>query len=67
MLHFSWKELGGPPVRPPARQGFGSRLLQRVLTAQVQAEVSVAYEESGLHFTMVMPLPRNATLFNLLS
>ena len=39
MLHFAWRESGGPPVEPPSRQGFGSRLLQRVLTTQVQAEV----------------------------
>jgi PAS domain S-box-containing protein len=67
MLHFAWQESGGPPVHPPMRQGFGSRLLQRVLTAQVQADVNIAYEEAGLRFTMVMPLPRDATLFNLLS
>ena len=26
-LVFTWNELGGPPVSPPARKGFGSRLI----------------------------------------
>lgn len=29
-MHFVWKESGGPPVRPPARKGFGLTLLERV-------------------------------------
>lgn len=29
-MHFIWEESGGPPVRPPARKGFGLRLLERV-------------------------------------
>jgi two-component sensor histidine kinase len=58
MLHFSWVEAGGPPVRPPKRQGFGSRLLQRVLATQLQAEVHMDFAVEGLRFTMIMPVPR---------
>jgi PAS domain S-box-containing protein len=62
-LHFTWVESGGPPVAPPKRQGFGSRLLQRVLTAQVRAEVSMDYPPEGFTLTMRAPLPvRNAAL-----
>jgi PAS domain S-box-containing protein len=60
LLHFSWTERGGPPVRQPTRQGFGSRLLQRVLTSQLQADVLVEFDSAGLRFTMVMPLPEEA-------
>jgi len=60
MLHFAWAERGGPPVRPPARQGFGSRLLQRVLTTQLQADVHMDFNPQGLLFTMVMPLPEDS-------
>jgi two-component sensor histidine kinase len=62
MLHFAWTERGGPPVRRPERQGFGSRLLQRVLTSQLQADVRMDFLPDGLQFTMVMPLPREAAL-----
>jgi PAS domain S-box-containing protein len=65
MLHFTWIERGGPRVHQPTRQGFGSRLLQRVLTSQLQAEVHIAFPDSGLRFTMLMPLPRDAALVSL--
>ncbi|KMO38717.1 histidine kinase [Methylobacterium variabile] len=62
-LRFHWQESGGPTVAPPTRQGFGSRLLQRVLTTQVQAEVATDYAPGGLGLTMLAPLPaRNAAL-----
>ena len=62
-LRFAWVESGGPPVSPPRRQGFGSRLLQRVLTAQVRAEVTMAYPPEGFSLTMLAPLPaRNDAL-----
>jgi two-component sensor histidine kinase len=62
-LRFAWVERGGPPVSPPKRQGFGSRLLQRVLTAQVRAEVTMDYPPEGFSLTMLAPLPaRNDAL-----
>jgi two-component sensor histidine kinase len=64
MLHFTWTENGGPRVVPPSRQGFGSRLLQRVLTTQLQAQVKMDFREQGLHFTMVLPIPGDPPLFN---
>ena len=41
VLHFTWTEHGGPRVSAPTRQGFGSRLLQRVLATQLQAQVQM--------------------------
>ncbi len=64
MLHFTWRENGGPRVTSPARQGFGSRLLQRVLTTQLQADVKMDFHEDGLHFTMILPIPGEPPLFN---
>nr|WP_301288812.1 MULTISPECIES: HWE histidine kinase domain-containing protein [Methylorubrum] len=63
MLHLDWRESGGPLVAPPTRQGFGSRLLQRVLTAQVQAQITTDYAPEGFHLTLAAPLPaRNPAL-----
>ncbi|KQO43612.1 sensor histidine kinase [Methylobacterium sp. Leaf85] len=56
-LHLEWSESDGPPVRPPTRQGFGSRLLQRVLTAQVRADIATSYPPEGFRLTMTAPLP----------
>ncbi|GEP09223.1 sensor histidine kinase [Methylobacterium gnaphalii] len=63
ILHFAWRESDGPPVTAPSRQGFGSRLLQRVLTTQVQARVQSEYPSEGFRLVMQAPLPgRNAAL-----
>jgi PAS domain S-box-containing protein len=64
ILRFAWTERGGPRVSVPTRQGFGSRLLQRVLATQLQAEVNMEFPEDGLRFTMVMPIPGDPPLFN---
>ena len=32
-LAFTWRESGGPPVEPPARTGFGTSLIDRVVAA----------------------------------
>jgi two-component sensor histidine kinase len=55
-LHFTWTERDGPPVVKPARKGFGSTLLQRVLKLQCKAEIDVDYAPGGLRFEMVAPL-----------
>jgi two-component sensor histidine kinase len=55
-LHLEWREFGGPPVSEPQHQGFGTTLLQRVLTMQCNAEVEVQYDKDGLRFTMEAPL-----------
>ena len=64
ILHFSWIEKGGPRVSAPTRQGFGSRLLQRVLTTQLQADVSMDFPEDGLRFSMTLPIPGTPPIFN---
>ena len=64
ILHFVWTEHGGPRVSTPTRQGFGSRLLQRVLATQLQADVSMNFPEEGLRFTMTLPIPGAPPIFN---
>ena len=44
-LVVDWTERGGPPVTPPARKGFGSRLLSLGLTGTGASEL--AYENVG--------------------
>ena len=59
-LDFRWVESGGPPVAPPARQGFGSRLLEFVLPGQIQAKASAEYHPDGVHIQCLVPLPLEA-------
>jgi len=59
MLQLRWAEHGGPPVAKPNRKGFGSTLLERVLTAQCSAEIRFDFEPEGLRFRMDVPLVRD--------
>lgn len=49
MVRLTWQERGGPPVRPPSRRGFGSRMLERGLPAELGpgSGVEMDYAEAG--------------------
>ncbi|TNC09080.1 PAS domain S-box protein [Methylobacterium terricola] len=50
---LDWREQGGPPVTPPTRKGFGSRLIQRGLAG---GEVALRYAAEGVECTFSAPL-----------
>jgi two-component sensor histidine kinase len=51
-----WVERGGPPVAgPPARRGFGLRLLERGLAAQAGVAADLGFEPEGLRCTLRLP------------
>lgn len=56
-VRLRWQESGGPPVVPPTRQGFGSRLIQRGLAQELGAEVHLDYASAGVSCRIVLPLP----------
>jgi two-component sensor histidine kinase len=59
VLRLCWTEAGGPPVRqPPARRGFGSRVLEGTLRGQLGGSVTMGWEADGLVCTMEIPLTR---------
>ncbi|HEX2255705.1 MAG TPA: sensor histidine kinase [Afifellaceae bacterium] len=55
-LTMRWVERGGPPVEPPVRQGFGTRLIERSLSADIGGTVEVNYDPLGLTCTIQAPL-----------
>ncbi|HKN28733.1 MAG TPA: HWE histidine kinase domain-containing protein [Roseiarcus sp.] len=55
-LKLAWRESGGPCVSPPRRRGFGSRLLERSLASDLDGEVQLAFEPSGLVCLIDAPL-----------
>jgi PAS domain S-box-containing protein len=51
-----WEESGGPPVAgAPARRGFGTRLLERGLAAQIGGAVTLDFAPSGLRCRIRLP------------
>ena len=59
MLRLLWREFDGPPVAPPARTGFGSRLIQQALARDLDGEVELKFNPDGLICTIDAPLSPN--------
>ena len=59
LIHVTieWSEASGPPVTAPTRRGFGTRLIERGLSAELRSEVSLDFRESGLKCTILAKLP----------
>ncbi len=55
---IEWRETGGPPVKPPSRQGFGSTLIEQMIRRALRAEVSMDYRPEGLVCRMIFPRSR---------
>ena len=55
-LRFQWRETGGPPVVAPERRGFGSRLIERSVTGELQGRVHADYGTEGLTLRFETPL-----------
>jgi PAS domain S-box-containing protein len=55
-FELRWREHGGPEVRQPERRGFGSRLIERGLAQDIDGEAQLAFEASGLTFSIDAPL-----------
>ncbi|MBB3656687.1 PAS domain S-box-containing protein [Rhizobium sp. BK650] len=47
-LRFRWMERGGPTVRPPARKGFGSLLIERLLASELNGQSVISYNADGV-------------------
>jgi two-component system CheB/CheR fusion protein len=51
-FRFCWREAGGPKVQPPAKQGFGSYLIQNGLP---DAKIALDFKPEGLLYTVSLP------------
>ena len=56
-LLLSWKEKGGPLVKPPAQKGFGSRVIERGLAHELESTTHLDYRPEGVVCTMDIRLP----------
>jgi len=55
-LRFRWEERGGPPVTPPTRSGFGTRLIARSLVHGFGGSAQLTYPPEGAVLTFEAPL-----------
>jgi two-component sensor histidine kinase len=56
-LRLEWIERGGPPVRAPAKRGFGSRMIERALASELRGKVELQFLPEGLRCLVEAPLP----------
>jgi PAS domain S-box-containing protein len=49
---MSWREQGGPPVTAPARRGFGSTVISRMVADSLDGKVDLDYAPAGLSWQL---------------
>ena len=54
-LVLRWTETGGPPVNPPTRRGFGTRVMESMIRGQAKGEVRFDWRVEGLACEIVLP------------
>lgn len=55
-MEIVWVEMDGPAVTAPARTGFGSRLIQRGLAAELEGEATLSFMSEGVRCVIRAPL-----------
>jgi two-component sensor histidine kinase len=48
MLHLDWEESGGPAVAPPTKKRFGTRLLEQLISHDLDGDTKLTYDVGGL-------------------
>jgi two-component sensor histidine kinase len=55
-VRLGWTESGGPPVEPPERKNFGSRLIERAFTSDLGGEAALEFAPEGVRLDATFPL-----------
>ena len=58
-LRLEWIERGGPRVEPRGKPGFGTRMIERGLAAEMRATVQMDFQPDGLVCVIEAPLSGN--------
>ncbi len=56
-VELHWTERGGPLVAPPARHGFGTKLIERGVVYELDGAVSLDFAPEGFSCRIDFPLP----------
>jgi PAS domain S-box-containing protein len=54
-LVLRWTETGGPPVKPPTRRGFGTRVMESMIRGQLKGEMRFDWPAEGLACEIALP------------
>jgi PAS domain S-box-containing protein len=56
-FNFRWAESDGPPVKPPSRRSFGSRLIENLMPTALNGRATLSFAPTGLVFELEAPSP----------
>jgi two-component system CheB/CheR fusion protein len=54
-IHLRWHETKGPKIKPPLRQGFGTKLIERSTAHELGGEARLEYPEEGFRCELTFP------------
>jgi len=55
-LILTWTETGGPAVKKPTRQGFGTRVMERMIRDQHKGDLRLDWRAEGLACEIILPV-----------
>jgi PAS domain S-box-containing protein len=55
-LRLTWAEIGGPEIRVPAAQGFGTMIVERSIAHELGGSAELDFERGGLRCHLCIPL-----------
>ena len=58
-LQLSWVERGGPKVVMPEERGFGLRMIEKGMAAELRGSVEIIFDTDGLIFRLKAQLPES--------
>ncbi|MEM1052012.1 MAG: HWE histidine kinase domain-containing protein [Pseudomonadota bacterium] len=56
MMRLVWEESGGPQVSVPNQEGFGGKVINRIVKRQLDADVATDWHTNGIILTALIPL-----------
>jgi two-component system CheB/CheR fusion protein len=57
-FRMSWREVDGPSIVPPQRTGFGTEVISEAPKHGLGAQVTLAYDPTGLRWSIDIPADR---------
>lgn len=55
-LTFDWREIGGPAPAEERQRGFGSDLIEKVISRELQSRIQLEFPADGMHVSFVVPI-----------
>ena len=54
-LNIEWRESGGPAVAMPPKEGFGHKVVKRLVAQALDGEATLSFPPDGLIWTLSIP------------